>query len=525
MNLWRASTAMRRYLVASVACGVVIAAATVASAVVLAHIVAGVITDPASATMARWGGPLALLLTLWLVRTAGHWLQGRLSSAGATAVIAELAGRVLCTVTALPPRRLAVERDATAAVITRGLDGLRPFLTAYLPSVFLAGILTPAAVAVIAVVDWRSALVVLVALPLIPIFMILIGLLTKERSAASLAAMTTLQSRLLDLVAGIPTLRALGRIDGSADRLAELAAAHRRSTMATLRIAFLSALVLELLSTLGVALVAVGIGLRLVFGEMTLAAGLAALLLAPEVFWPLRRVGVEFHAAQDGRTAADAALRLIDTLPERPGGRRIVAAAGATIHLGALDADVEPGRVTVLTGPNGAGKSTLLHNILGLQRGDVSVAGIDVADLDPKAWWRQVAWLPHRPVLVAGTVRDNLEWFGPLCDTVSACRAAGFDEVLASLPDGMDTVLGRDGTGLSLGQRQRLGLARVLGSTAPVLLLDEPTAHLDATMEARVLAAITARARAGATVLVVGHRAPVLAIADQVVHMGSLVDA
>ena len=272
--------------------------------------------------------------------------------------------------------------------------------------------------------------------------------------------------------------------------------------MATLRIAFLSALVLELLATLGVALVAVGVGLRLVFGEVTLSAGLTALLLAPEVFWPLRRVGVEFHAAQDGKTAADKAFRLLDTVGAPPAGTRP-----------ALDAYAEPGLVTVLTGPNGVGKTTLLQAILGLD------------SPEPQAWWDQVAWLAQRPVLVPGSIRDNLELFGPLADLDSACRAVGFDEVLAVLPDGLDTVIGRGGVGLSLGQRQRLGLARVLGSPAPVLLLDEPTAHLDARMESRVLQSIVARARAGATVLVVGHREPVLAIGDRVLRMGSLVDA
>ncbi len=332
---------------------------------------------------------------------------------------------------------------------------------------------------VIAVYDISSAVIVLIALPLIPIFMVLIGLLTRERSAASLSAMTTLQSRLLDLVAGIPTLRALGRIGDSAGRIAELGAAHRRSAMATLRIAFLSALVLELLATLGVALVAVEVGLRLVFGEVTLSAGLTALLLAPEVFWPLRRVGIEFHAAQDGKTAADKAFRLLDTLGTPPGGRRTVTAAGATVRIDALDADIEPGLVTVLTGPNGVGKTTLLQTILGLSPGDVRVGGVAVADLDPQLWWAQVAWLAQRPVLVPGSIRENLELFGPLSDPDSACRAAGFDEVLAVLPDGLETVIGRGGVGLSLGQRQRLGLARVLGSPAQVLL-DEPTSHLDA---------------------------------------------
>lgn len=525
MNLVRASAPMRRYLIMSVACGLVVAAATIASAVVLARIVAGIITDPSSRSLAHWAGSLAILVSLWLIRTVAQWAQGRLSQAGATAVIADLSDQVLRTVTALSPRRLAAERDSAAAVITRGLDGLRPFLTAYLPAVFLAAILTPAAVLTIAVYDWPSAVIVLIALPLIPIFMVLIGLLTKDRSAAALAAMTTLQSRLLDLVAGIPTLRALGRVGGSAQRIAELGAAHRRSAMATLRMAFLSALVLELLATLGVALVAVGIGLRLVFGEMTLTAGLTALLLAPEVFWPLRRVGVEFHAAQDGKTAADKAFRLLDTLVQRPAGTRTVDADGAVIHLDALDADVEPGRVTVLTGPNGAGKSTMLETILGLHPGRVLVDSVEVTDLDPQHWFRQVAWLPHRPVLIPGSVRENLELFGPLRDMQTACQQAGFDQVLATLPDGLDTMLGRGGVGLSLGQRQRLGLARTLGSPAPVLLLDEPTSHLDAGMEAQALAAITARARAGATVLVVGHRDAVRAIGDRVLHMGSLVDA
>jgi len=212
-------------------------------------------------------------------------------------------------------------------------------------------------------------------------------------------------------------------------------------------------------------------------------------------------------------------------LQSRPPGTRTVSARGAAIHIGALDADIEAGLVTVLTGPNGVGKTTLLHSILGLSPGDVRVAGVEVADLDLERWRSQVAWLAHRPVLVPGTIRDNLELFGPLDDLDGACRAAGFDEVLAVLPDGLDTVIGRGGVGLSLGQRQRLGVARVLGSQAPVLLLDEPTSHLDARMEARVLQAIIDRARAGATVLVVGHRDPVLATGDRVLYLGSMVDA
>jgi ATP-binding cassette, subfamily C, bacterial CydD len=529
-----ATTAMRRHLTASVCCGVLTSGSAIASAVLLARLVAGVITDGTSRTVAHWAPTLSILLGLWTVRVLAQWLQARLSQRGATAAIAELNQRILVAVTALPPRQLAAVRDDAALLTTHGLDGLRPYFTRYLPAVILAALLTPAATVVMAWYDLQSAVVVVIALPLVPLFMILIGLVTRDRSAAALRAMTTLQSRSLDLIAGIPTLHALGRAEGPADRIARLGSVQRRSAMATLRIAFMSALVLELLATLGVALVAVSVGLRLVFGDLALSTALTALLLAPEVFWPLRRVGTEFHAAQDGQTAAAKAMELLDGIA-RPGAGRMVAST-ATIRLEAvgvagrdgtapldLTVDVTPGSVTVLTGPNGSGKSTALEVMLGLTpptSGRALIGGVDADELDPTSWWREVAWLPQRPAFIPGTVRANLELFGHLPDIETACRMTGFDEVLATLPDGLDTVVGRDGAGLSLGQRQRLALARVLGSPKPVLLLDEPTAHLDVAMESRVLRTILERARAGAAVVVVGHRQPVVAIGDNVIRLG-----
>jgi ATP-binding cassette subfamily C protein CydD len=516
---------------------VVISGCAIGSAIVLASIVARVVGDASARSPRAWLGPLSILLALWVVRTVAHWLQARLGQRGASAVVADLNGQVLAAVTARQPRELAAQRDAAAVVVTRGLDGLRPYFTGYLPTLLLAAILTPATVAVIALYDLKSTVIVAITLPLIPVFMVLIGLATADRSATALAAMTTLQARLLDLIAGIPTLRALGRGRGPERRVAELAAAHRRSAMATLRLAFLSALVLELLATLGVALIAVGIGLRLVFGEMTLTAGLTVLLLAPDVYWPLRRIGVEFHAAQDGRAAADEAFALIGEPVAAKPRNRTVTARGAEIRLEELSVVgrdgraprrlstvIEPGGVTVLTGRNGAGKSTTLQAIAGVavpSSGRVTVAGIDVADLEPTAWWRQLSWLPQRPALIPGTVHDNLALLGDLDDLETACTASCFDAVLAELPDGLHTMLGRGGVGLSLGQRQRLGLARALGSAAAVLLLDEPTAHLDAHTEGRVLRAIVERARAGATVVVVGHREPVIAIGDHVVEVAA----
>jgi ATP-binding cassette, subfamily C, bacterial CydD len=520
-----------------VGCGVVISGCAIGSALVLASVVAHVITEPSARDLHRFPGPLSILLALWVARTLTHWLQARLGQRGATAVIADFNTQVLEAVTGRQPNELAAQRDDAAVVVTSGLDGLRPYFTGYLPTLVLAAILTPATVAVIALYDLKSAVLVVITLPLIPLFMVLIGLATAERSAGALAAMTTLQARLLDLIAGIPTLRALGRAQGPEQRITELSAAHRRSAMATLRIAFLSALVLELLATLGVALVAVGVGLRLVSGEMSLTAGLTALLLAPDVFWPLRRIGAEFHAAQDGRTAADKAFALIGTPTAAAVRTGKVSARGAEIHLENLNvtcrdgrsprdltAVIGPGSVTVLTGRNGAGKSTTLQVIAGLttpSSGRVTVAGVDVADLDLSAWWRQLSWLPQRPVLVPGTILHNLTLLGDVEDIESACAAAGFDAVLAELPEGLNTILGRGGVGVSLGQRQRLGLVRALGSAAPVLLLDEPTAHLDYRTEDRVLRAIVERARAGATVVVVGHREQILAIGDHVVDVTS----
>ncbi|WP_414689015.1 thiol reductant ABC exporter subunit CydD [Mycobacterium sp.] len=534
-RLWRASAAVRQFLLATTICGVAISGCAIGSAILLAHITSRVITDPAARSVDRWAPTLSILLTVWAVRAVAHWLQARLSQRGASAAIADLSGQVLAAVTALQPRQLAAQRDSAAAVVTRGLDALRPYFTTYLPALSLAAVLTPVSAVVIGCYDLKSAAIVLITLPLIPIFMVLIGLATADRSAAALAAMATLQARLLDLIAGIPTLRALGRASGPERRISELAAAHRRSAMATLRIAFLSALVLELLATLGVALIAVSIGLRLVFGEISLTTGLTVLLLGPDVYRPLRRIGVEFHAAQDGRAAADKAFALIADSATAVSGDRSVSARGAIIVLDELSvagrdglcphdlsAVILPGQITVLTGANGAGKSTTLQVIAGITpatNGAVTVAGVDMTDLEVAEWWRQLSWLAQRPVLIPGTVAENLALFGAIDDLERACVTSGFDHVLAELPEGLNTAIGSGGVGLSLGQRQRLGLARALASPVPVLLLDEPTAHLDAATEARVLSAIADRARAGHTVVLVGHREPVVGIADHVIEV------
>ncbi|AII06217.1 thiol reductant ABC exporter subunit CydD [Rhodococcus opacus] len=537
-RLWRYSAAARGYLVLTVALSVVNVAMVIVSALMIGRVLGGVIVDD-DTDVGRWSTELVVLAAAVGVRVVGTWLQSRFAHRSATRVVAELKGEVLGVATRLRPRELDPRRDEIATVLTRGIDGLVPYLTGYLPALVLAATLTPATLAVITFQDLTSAAIIFVTLPLIPVFMILIGLLTKGKAAKTLTAMTTLFSQLLDLLAGLPTLRALGREQGPATRVRELGDAHRRTTMSALRVAFLSSMVLELLATLCVALVAVSIGLRLVYGEMGLEAGIVALILAPEVYLPLRMVGTQFHAAEDGMAAASRAFAVIDT--DRPDdaadGAVVVDAAGARLEFDGVDVasrhgpaphgltgTLEPGAMTVLTGPNGSGKSTAVQALLGLvepERGEVRVAGAAVSSLDRSAWWAQVAWLPQHPVLVPGTLDENLRLIGEVVDLEQACAATGFDEVLAELPDGWSTRVGSGGTGLSLGQRQRLALTRVLATRRPVLVLDEPTAHLDDASERTVLDSLRSLAAAGRTVVVVGHRPTVLAAADRVIEVSA----
>lgn len=566
-RLWRHARSARRYLGLSVGLSLVTTGCIVIAALALARVLAGVITEPDQRRIGSWTAELVIFAVAVGCRAAATWWQSRLAHRAGAQVVAELETAALTAGAQLPPRELESRRTELAVVVGSGLSGLRAYLAGYLPALLLAMLVPPVVLAVIAVHDWVSGLIIFVTLPLIPLFMILIGLLTQGKSAGTLAATTRLSDQLLDLFAGMPTLRALGRETGRADsgggdgdsprsmagRVRELGDVLHRRTMSALRLAFLSSMVLEMLATLCVALVAVSIGMRLVFGHMGLYAGLLALILAPEVYLPLRAVGERFHAAQDGMAAADKAFAILepDAAPEADANTDAASAAPTPVptepghrnphgHIDireltvrsrdgyapeGLSAALRPGTVTVLTGPNGCGKSTALQAILGLltpDAGSVLVDGIPVSDLDPDRWWSHIAWLPQRPVLVPGTLRANLELLGPPSgpgQVDAACAATGFDAVLATLPSRWDTVLGAGGIGLSLGQRQRLALTRTLAAPRSILLLDEPTAHLDDASEATVLAALTARARAGATVVVVAHRPSVLAIADRVVEV------
>lgn len=546
-RLLRYSRTSRQYLVLTVLMAVVQVVAVIVTATMVASILSELIVSPDLRSLEAQGWHLAVLAAAVVVRGGAVYVHDRYAHRASSRVIAELRDAAVAAVSdpaRTPPRELLRERDRLATTVTRGLEAVGPYLTGYVPSLVLSVVVIPVLVIVMAWADLTSAVIVVITLPLIPMFMILVGLMTRDRTADRLDAMSRLSAQLLDLIAGIPTLRALGRERDPAARVGELGQAHRRSTMRALRVAFLSGAILEFLATLSVALVAVSIGLRLVFGEMGLYGAVLALILAPEVYLPLRTAGAQFHNSEAGVASARQVFAIIERdAAGTASGNRSVAVAGATIAvvgLGVhgrdgwaphdLTATITPGRVTVLTGPNGCGKSTVLSSLLGLQspdEGSVLIGGVPVTELDRQSLWEQVAWLPQHPVLLPGTVMQNFELLGAVGDRErkNACQASGFDGVVSDLPDGWETSLGGGGVGLSAGQRQRLALARVLASPAPLLVLDEPSTHLDAAAEQTVGRALQARARSGDTVVVVAHRPAMLAIADEIIDVAGVTHA
>lgn len=385
--------------------------------------------------------------------------------------------------------------------------------------------------------DWVSAAVIVVTLPLIPLFMVLIGWATQARMDRQWRLLSRLSGHFLDVVAGLPTLKVFGRAKAQAESIRSITSEYRKATLRTLRIAFLSSFALELLSTLSVALVAVGIGMRLVHGELDLYTGLVILILAPEAYLPIRQVGAQYHAAAEGLSAAEGIFQVLETEP-RSGGKGkvpdtlLVELDGVTVrHAGRSEASldavslvVEPGETVALVGPSGVGKSTLLGVLLGFvepAEGQVLVSGTDLASLDMDRWREQIAWVPQRPYLFAGTVAENVRLARPGADDAAvraALRDANAFDFVAGLPQGADTLLGEDGAGLSAGQRQRLALARAFLADRPLLLLDEPTAALDGETEAGIVDAVR-RLAEGRTVLLVVHRPALLAVADRVVTL------
>jgi ATP-binding cassette subfamily C protein CydD len=543
----------RGYLIAAVLLGLAVTGLILAQAGLIAHALG---TATAGTGTKALLGCLTALLAVVLARGAAV-LAGEVTALRAAAAIKErLRSKLVRHALELGPGWLGGQRSGeVAALTTGGLDALDPYFARYLPQALLAVAVPVAVVTTVTAADWLSGLVIAVTLPVIPVFAVLVGLHTKAQTRRNWQLLGKLSGHFLDVVQGLPTLKVFGRAQAQEQVIARVTSEYRASVMRTLRVAFLSALVLELSAALATALVAVEVGLRLLYGHIGYPTALLVLVLTPEAYLPLRNAAAQFHASADGTAAAARAFEILDVPapgapdPARPGpgthrasvripeltadgGRRqgpdrVPDLRSATIRLNAVivaypgrpepvidgaDLTISPGERIIITGQNGAGKSSLLHLLLRFVEpsdGFVAADGVDLALVPAAAWRRQIGWLPQQPALFPWSVAENIALGDPAAPRAAVLRAAtlaGADDFIGGLPGGYDTVLDERALRLSTGQRQKIALARLFLRDAPLLLLDEPTAHLDPISAAEVDAAIGTLA-VGRTVVVVTHRA------------------
>jgi ATP-binding cassette subfamily C protein CydCD len=526
----RHASAAQPFIVACALLGVATAGLVVAQA----DLLAAVISDGflGGAGLVALAVPISLVALVVVARAAVAWIAESAAHRASATVLGQLRAAVVDAALAGGRRRHSDRSPAELATLaTRGVDRLDGYFARYLPQLLIAAIVPAVIAGRILLADWVAALIVGLTIPLIPLFMILIGLYTQRGVRRQWRTLSVLGNHFLDLVAGLAVLTAFGRAKAQRRTLVEITRTYRLQTMRTLRVAFLSALVLELLATLSVAVVAVSIGLRLVGGGIDLHTALVVLILAPEVYLPLRAVGARFHDSAEGVAAAEDILTLLDEPGPARGTRspapdpsrvplrlREVTVSGrAGPVLDRFSLTVEPGDVVGITGPSGAGKSTLLDLLLGWyppDDGQVFADGVDLADLDRDAWQSRVAWVPQQPRLVAGTVADNIRLGVPTATDAEVTAAA----TTAALDLPLSTPVGELGAGLSTGQQRRVALARAVLSDRPLLLLDEPTEGVDGDTEQAILDRLP-DLLAGRTAVIVTHRERLLEVCDRVVRL------
>jgi ATP-binding cassette subfamily C protein CydD len=546
-RLLRYAGAARGFLAASAVIGVIQTAVTIAFAWLLTDAITGAIAGRDVTSSLIWLLVAALLRGLLIAASDAAGTR----AAAKTGM--QLRSALIAAVGRLGPGWLA-QRNQTELAVTagHGLEALDAYFARYIPQLVLTVIATPVLVAVMWWQDWPSGLTAVITLPLIPLFLILIGMATRTVQTRQWQTLQRLAARFADTVQGLSTLRLFGRDRRAADRIEVTAEEYRRETMKVLRFSFLSGFAMELLASIAVALIAVSVGFRLLSGDLTLEVGLFVLLLAPEAFLPIRQVGVQFHAAAEGVAATEDVFDVLDAAGEgasgvhnsgqppfsAPGGpvrrtdghvlpelqtgdgRELIVTGLRVRDLPPVSFSAAPGTITVIEGPSGSGKSSLLAALRGAVEfeGTASYGGMDLRGIAPSAW---LAWAGQAPGLTRGTVAANVTLGDPEPDT-GRVRTALDDACAEAIDPALE--LGVQGAGLSGGQAQRVAVARALyrqaSDPARLLALDEPSSALDPETEERLWQSLREKGDAGATILLVSHRRSAREIADQIVTLG-----
>nr|WP_319483266.1 thiol reductant ABC exporter subunit CydD [uncultured Cohaesibacter sp.] len=546
----RARRPLNLSIVLSFAAGIVL----IVQMGVIAFVVDAVLTDKASLTDLLF--LLPPLVILFLLRAILSYFSERLALNAAIDLKHKLRKDLLARLIAKGP---ILERGSENAVgdqvtmLTEGIEAMEGYFARYMPAMVMTVLLPFAILAVTLTRDWLSAIVMVVTAPLIPVFMILIGKGTEKLNQKQWRKLARLSAHFLDMIQGLTTLKLFNASRREAETVSRMAESYRRTTMSVLRVAFLSSLVLEFFATVSIAIIAVLIGFRLLYGDMTFFDGFYVLLLAPDFYLPLRNMGTHYHARMEAVGAAEAMVSIMEmddgTTQKNTSAEALPALAGGIAvefrsvgfsypdgsrALEEVSFKLEAGQSLALVGPSGAGKSTIIDLILGLARpddGQILINGIDLASLPIKAWRTQLAYVPQKPTLFSGTILDAIRYGQPdasLEAVQAAARLAEAHDFITALDDGYNHQLNEKGAGLSGGQIQRIAIARALLRDAPLVLLDEPSAHLDRNNEAKIQTALHALEQRSTTITI-AHRLHTIEEADiilvlekgKVMEMGS----
>ncbi len=529
-----------RPFIFSIISGVLAAAMLIAQAFYLSQVIDSAFIQKSG--MDRLVLPLGLFALFSSLRMAFNWFSHTEANRGTLIIRGKVFTRLISTVGTLGPLYAkSVQSGRLSTTLLKGVEALDAYYSQYIPQIFFA-LFTPLLIAgTILPGDPISGGILLLTAPLIPIFMILIGKSASAMTEKQWKTMSRMSGFFLDMLQGLPTLKLFAQSRRQHDAIEESGESFRHATMRVLKVAFLSSLTLELVGTIGMAIIAVGIGLRLMAGKLTFQHALFVLILTPDFYLPLRQLGTKFHAGMEGVSASKEIFAILDqSLPapvqqaafgiQESAGKRPILFTNVSYTypsasqpaLKGISATIPAGKTTAIIGPSGSGKSTLINLLLRFQEpgeGSITLDGNPIHSIPLEEWHHQISWVPQHPYLFNATLKENILLARPEAsaeEMESALQKTGLSTFVGSLPEGLETMIGEEGARLSGGEAQRVALARAFLKNAPLLVLDEPTSHTDPELEAALRSSIQELMR-GRTTIIIAHRLETIRSAEQII--------